>query len=466
MELERIKYFRRACLEGTGFRQTVHADDDEHVIIYDFPKGWKKKVGINLLRYLLKHVREFTLIDDSIQSFRSENDKAFLCKEVKKMKYKDALLKRLGDIVAPIYHNLCDAIENSYRENDVTLLEPFVQEFNVKLESVQDELEEKIRNDRRPLQRIGVRTSLEINEGVAHGASGTTVENWEGNAHYRDNKRNIANGKKPRIRDIGLGVHRLNQHITSYCVKCKKIQPLIHTEPFITSNHRHALRGTCGVCGTKLIRFIKKSEGEGILNSLKSAAKGAVNYVKTVVTGRKDDFPPKVRSILEKYGDARISFITINRTPVPSLITGILKAVSNVPYDKLFHLFLTLHTDKGNLLIEKNDVINMEVNPKNRPETESMGIPSIFPITLNDLIDETKSSMGDKFFRYSAYDTNCQHFVLALLKSCRITDSKYTSFVKQDTASIFKTNPALRRFANTVTDIAGRADVALHGVGF
>ena len=104
MEVEMFKFFRRACMEKTGYKQTVHAGDDDYVIMHDFPTGWKKKVRDNLAWYLMKHVMAFNLIDDSIQPFRSESEKAFLSKEAKKMKYRPDLRKRVADIITPMYY--------------------------------------------------------------------------------------------------------------------------------------------------------------------------------------------------------------------------------------------------------------------------------------------------------------------------------------------------------------------------
>ena len=42
-----------------------------------------------------------------------------------------------------------------------------------------------------------------------------------------------------------------------------------------------------------------------------------------------------------------------------------------------------------------------------------------------------------------------------------LNNSERTSFVKQDTKSIFKNNPALRKFANTLTDIGGYANAIM-----
>jgi len=42
-----------------------------------------------------------------------------------------------------------------------------------------------------------------------------------------------------------------------------------------------------------------------------------------------------------------------------------------------------------------------------------------------------------------------------------LNNSDLTSFVKQDTKSIFKNNPVLRKFANTLTDIGGYANALI-----
>jgi len=60
-----------------------------------------------------------------------------------------------------------------------------------------------------------------------------------------------------------------------------------------------------------------------------------------------------LKIFLKKIGDANITGIRIGRTPVPSLITGIIKVFSDTPYDKLFHLFIVLSTNKGEVLLEK-----------------------------------------------------------------------------------------------------------------
>ena len=62
--------------------------------------------------------------------------------------------------------------------------------------------------------------------------------------------------------------------------------------------------------------------------------------------------PSNVKDILARKNDAVVNSITIGRNPVQSAIQGILKTVSTVLYDDLFHLFLVFNTNKGAVLME------------------------------------------------------------------------------------------------------------------
>ena len=63
--------------------------------------------------------------------------------------------------------------------------------------------------------------------------------------------------------------------------------------------------------------------------------------------------------------------------------------------------------------------------------------------------------MGDRFLPYQSASNNCQVFIMGVLDGNGLNNSERTSFVKQDTKAIFENNPALRKFANTLTDIGG-----------
>jgi len=194
----------------------------------------------------------------------------------------------------------------------------------------------------------------------------------------------------------------------------------------------------------------------------KAKGEGFVNFVSSLITGRKT-LSPKVNKILEKYGNEVIVSANIGRSPVQGIITGIIKIVSSTPYDKLFHLFIELKLNSGvKLILEKNAVINMDVN-KTISNAEIIQVPNIpNTLTVNELLENTKKAMGDKFLPYESKSNNCQYFIMAVLNSNGLNNPELTKFVKQDTEDIFK-NPTFKKFADVITDIGGRADVVLQG---
>ena len=120
-------------------------------------------------------------------------------------------------------------------------------------------------------------------------------------------------------------------------------------------------------------RKVKRKALKG--KSLSSMYQNAKNLVGKVIYGT-NELPPNVKKVLSEVGDAVILSADIARTPVQSFITGIIKIVSSTPYEKLFHLFIVLHTNKGDVLFEKNERINMEKKgiPNN---SEVIKVPNI-----------------------------------------------------------------------------------------
>jgi len=169
--------------------------------------------------------------------------------------------------------------------------------------------------------------------------------------------------------------------------------------------------------------------------------------------------PSNVKDILARKNDAIVNSITIGRNPVQSAIQGILKTVSTVPYDNLFHLFLVFNTNKGQVLMEKNARINMSTTiPK---MYESIQISNVPHYTIKEYVAKTKAYMGANFIPYHPSTNNCQDFILSVLKSNGISEGH--DFVKQDTSMIFKNKDWLSNFARSVTDLGGYADVVLKG---
>ena len=229
----------------------------------------------------------------------------------------------------------------------------------------------------------------------------------------------------------------------------------------------------------------EKISGDGLLSNAsrkfskaiigKKATRKIESYGNAVINGR-NDYPPKVRSILSTYGNEIITSATIRRAPVQKVIVSALNAVSmgsfnknleKQPYDDLFHLQFYFTTQSGKkFVIEKNEVINMDINPSTPPNTEVIEVPINNPITIQQLADNTKAFMGGLMFSYSAKDNNCQDFVMGILNGNKIGNDTDRLFVKQDTDQLFQgDNNMLRRISNTVTSIGAKANVITTGAG-
>jgi hypothetical protein len=171
--------------------------------------------------------------------------------------------------------------------------------------------------------------------------------------------------------------------------------------------------------------------------------------------------PPNVKDILNRRGDAIVNSIKIGRTPVQSAIQGILKTLSTVNYDQLFHLFMIFKTSKGEILFEKNARINASTTiPKSEDWYDLNDVPKM---TLNEYIQNTKKYLGPKMFPYHPSTNNCQDWIKGVLEANGIRDKNVYDFVKQDTTEIFKNKGWLSGMAKQVTDLGGYADVILQG---
>lgn len=170
----------------------------------------------------------------------------------------------------------------------------------------------------------------------------------------------------------------------------------------------------------------------------------------------KEIVPQNVKTALNKIGSNKIISARVGRTPVQAIIQGALKTVANVPYDDLFHLFIELTLDNGQKwVLEKIERINLV--KEDRTKKQGAEFTSSFPVnkSVDELFQNTKNRMGDKFLPYQSASNNCQYFIMGVLDGNGLNNSERTAFVKQDTKAIFEKNPALRKFANTLTDIGG-----------
>jgi hypothetical protein len=218
----------------------------------------------------------------------------------------------------------------------------------------------------------------------------------------------------------------------------------------------------------------KKGGKGGFVSEAIGMVKKAVNkQIDKVKHGRKYLVPPSLKDTLSKFENNIIVGATIYRHPVDSWIRQTLNVLGSnkIPFDKLFHLRLLLKLDNGkDIFIEKNERLNSGVGigaKKEGLETQPIDNADIPKgMTFGQLVDNTKEYQGEKFLTYSSSSNNCQYFIMAILQANKFGNvSRYANFIKQDTESIFKNNPALRKIANTFTDLGGNMNVIINGQG-
>jgi hypothetical protein len=249
-------------------------------------------------------------------------------------------------------------------------------------------------------------------------------------------------------------------------------KPSAYKSGFIVKTYK-SMGGTYSGKKSKVLKkAIAEVEGDGLGSFLTGAVndvKHKVDYVNSIIHGRKD-YSPSMKKILTEYGDLEIRSITVNRNPIQSALINLIDFVSrgsfkerlkNTPYDKLYHLRLEIGTDKGVISLEKTEVPTMGKNPHREKGSEQIAVPINKSITVRQLVDTARHTMGEDFFKYSAKDCNCQDFSLRVLKANNLGNGEIYDFIKQKTDVLF--DPTLRKIANTATELAGRFDVIRQG---
>ena len=184
---------------------------------------------------------------------------------------------------------------------------------------------------------------------------------------------------------------------------------------------------------------------------------------------------PKSRTLLQSISNETITSLECVRTPIESYIDNVLNAISfgkwkqavkQSGYDRLFHLSLFINKTYVFHKIEVLTLIADKSIIKSNSEVKTVSIGTN-PITIGQLIQKTKDFMGDqKFTSYDPVSNNCQDLVLSVLKANNLNTPELEQFVKQDAVKIFEKNPSwVGKFAQTVTDVAGRVNRLVEGEG-
>jgi hypothetical protein len=142
-------------------------------------------------------------------------------------------------------------------------------------------------------------------------------------------------------------------------------------------------------------------------------------------------------------------------------------------YDDMYHLMMVITLDNNvPILLEKNEVINIHINPTISPNAEKMelNVPENFNTTFKEFLDRTQSFMGNDYFSYDSMKNNCQRFIKSIILANPPLEKENPNSIKwveQDTSGLQRDlSPTTQKIFKATTDLAARLNVLAKGKGF
>lgn len=212
--------------------------------------------------------------------------------------------------------------------------------------------------------------------------------------------------------------------------------------------------------------------GEGrILDATKSVLGFAKKTLAKVGIAPRQSYNNTTTRTLGALGDTPIRSLMIIRTPIESWINKAINFVSlgkwnevkkRFKYDDLFHLALIANVAGRDVVIEKNEVINVGLTYRRTPQTEQRPVPISGKLTINELLNGARRRMGDqKFYEYEGFNNNCQTFIMNILAGAGLMNADRQKFIQQDLSDFVKESEHTKVVADTLTYTAGIANRAL-----
>ena len=209
--------------------------------------------------------------------------------------------------------------------------------------------------------------------------------------------------------------------------------------------------------GSGMLDFFKKKA-----NQVKQTVQNVASKVSNIFTPRLDSYNNTSRKTLEQYGNLPIKSLTICRTPIMKVLDKTLNFLSlgkfselkkKYGFDELFHLQLVANVDNKNIVIEKNEVINVNTSFKNDSKTQTYQIPLNKTFTINEMLEKARNNVGDHlYFSYSAFTNNCQSYIKYLLEGEGLFTQQASDFLYQDIEELAKEMPQyVKTTANVLT---------------
>ncbi len=167
--------------------------------------------------------------------------------------------------------------------------------------------------------------------------------------------------------------------------------------------------------------------------------------------------PGSVVDFLSKHGNEVVETLRLERTPVNSVVNGVINAVSRgkfnaskkrLKYDQVYHLYLVIN---GRWIVEKNHKVEFHrFAPRHDFEAQHLAASGVRR-DLNAMMKNLEQKVdAPKIWRYNPATANCQDFIQDLLRSNGWLTHYANEFIKQDAKELLKDTPKL----HGLTDVA------------
>lgn len=172
--------------------------------------------------------------------------------------------------------------------------------------------------------------------------------------------------------------------------------------------------------------------------------------------------PKKSKQELQKKGGDKIVNMFIVRRPIESYVKKLLdvatlgqidSAIKQAGVrDKILHLFLVIN----GYVYELNEDLSLGTKQYSKQANDELiRIEPTPDLTIQELLDKAKSTMGDKFYDYDPFKNNCGQWVQGVLRSNGIMKSEYNTFINQNVSQIAKKLGFTTTVVEAITDAGG-----------
>ena len=176
---------------------------------------------------------------------------------------------------------------------------------------------------------------------------------------------------------------------------------------------------------------------------------------------------------LKQYGDFPVIQLRIMRTPIMKILNTVIDFISLGKWsdvlkkhniDDLYHLALVATvqtpTEQKQIVIEKNEVINVSTKFTVNDKTQTLEIPlQGKQTTVNKMMADGLQKVGvDKWFLYHPLNNNCQSFISYILQTLGLYNMQTRTFLYQSMEAIKQELPSyVKSTMKAVTDIGAVA---------